>query len=112
MNDLWGSHTKVYLPFFSFSFHVTLVVAPTDVFLSMPGPFRWKLWIDDLSEILKMYVPAFSFETFLPPFVRVIVNPGPSVPTSVGGPASARGTASTPNSATVAAIATNFMVLL
>ncbi len=106
MNDACGSHTYLYFPFFSVSVHVVEPLNVTDVFLFTPGPVRWKLWIFDLSAILKTYFPALSLLTFLPPWVSEIVNPGPTVPVSVGVLASAAGTAS---SAAVAAIATSFI---
>src|SRR4051812_17568308 len=99
MIDACGSHTNVYLPFFKVNVHVDAPVLPTDVDLFTPGPLRWKLWIDDLSEILKTYFPALSFVTFAVPFLRVIVNPGPTVPVNVGVAASADGTASAATSA-------------
>ena len=44
------------------------------------------MWIDDLSEILNTYFPALSFVTFALPCLRVIVNPGPTVPVRLGSP--------------------------
>ena len=38
------------------------------------------MWIDDLSLITNVTLPALSFVTFLPAFVSVIVKPGPTVP--------------------------------
>src|SRR6476646_1386291 len=109
MNDACGSHMKEYLPALSVNVHVELPVEPTEVDLFRPGPLRWKLWIDDLSEILNTYFPAFSLVTFAEPCLRVMVKPGPTVPVSVGVAASAEGTTS---AATIAATATNFMSLL
>ena len=58
--------------------HVVVVLPPTDVFLLTPGPKRWKLWIEDLSSTLIVYLPLASFFTALPAEVlRVIVKLGP-----------------------------------
>src|SRR5207244_8063801 len=52
MIDACGSHTYVYLPAFSVTVQDFVPTKETPVFLSTPGPFRWKLWIPDLSAIL------------------------------------------------------------
>src|SRR5262245_61299918 len=100
-----GSHTNVYLPFFRVTVHVELPVFGVLVLLFTPGPLRWKLWRFDLSLILNVYVPAFSFLTAALPCFSVIVKPGPTVPVSVGDEAKAEGTMS---AAAIAASATSF----
>ena len=69
------------MPFFSVT--VTVFVPLNGVvviFLFTPGPFRWKLWMFDLSLTVILYLPAFSVFTLAVPFLRVIVKPGPTVP--------------------------------
>src|SRR3954471_11797810 len=73
-----GSHTKWYVPFFNFTVHFVVPVPLTLVFLSTPGPVRWKSWIDARSWIVIAYVPAFTAFLFI-----VIVKPGPTVPAIV-----------------------------
>jgi hypothetical protein len=46
-----GSHTKWYVPFFSFTVHFVVPVPVTLVLLLTPGPVRWKSWIDARSWI-------------------------------------------------------------
>src|SRR3954452_4479063 len=70
-----GSHTKWYVPFFNLSVHFVVPVPLTLVFLSTPGPVRWKSWIDARSWMVIAYVPAFTLFLFI-----VIVKPGPTVP--------------------------------
>src|SRR3954452_24019746 len=82
MIDACGSQSNLYVPFFRVTVQVLFPTKPTDVSLLSPGPFRWKLWMFDLSRIRIAYLPAFSVVTFLPALVSVIVKPGPSVPTS------------------------------
>src|SRR6476659_447523 len=65
------------------------------------GPSSDQPWIDALSLITNLYVPALSVLTVLPFSLSVIVNPGPSVPVRIG---VAAGRASAP--VVVAAIAT------
>jgi hypothetical protein len=49
---VWGgSHTKWYVPFFSFTVHFVVPVPVTLVLLLTPGPVRWKSWIDARSWI-------------------------------------------------------------
>src|SRR4029450_9290639 len=48
----------------------------------------------DLSVTVIVYLPAFSVLTFTPPFLREIVNPGPTVPVSLVGPMAPTGAAS------------------
>src|SRR5215831_8645602 len=79
-----GSQMYLYVPFSSVTVHVDVPVAPTSVFLLMPGPLRWKLWMLDMSLITNLYLPAFRLVTFELPFFNVIVKPGPSVPVNVG----------------------------
>src|SRR3954471_11454800 len=74
----WGSHTKRYVPFFSFTVHFVVPVPGTLVFLLTPGPVRWKSWIDARSRMVIVYVPALTVFLFI-----VIVKPGPTVPVSV-----------------------------
>src|SRR5262245_33468151 len=52
--------------------------------MSTPGPVRWKLWMLALSWTSTSYVPGARFVTVLPFCWRVIVKPGPTVPTSIG----------------------------
>src|SRR5882757_2115952 len=73
-----GSHTKWYVPFFSFTVHFVVPVPLTLVFLSTPAPVRWKSWIDARSWMVTTYVPAFTVFLFI-----VIVKPGPTVPVRV-----------------------------
>ena len=47
-----------------------------------PGPKMWKLCAADLSLTVIVYAPGLSVLTALPPFVSVIVKPGPTVPAS------------------------------
>src|SRR6476646_4085939 len=75
---LCGSQTNLYVPFFRVTFHVYVLTAETLVFLSTPGPVRWKLWMLDLSLTVIVYVPCGT--DFL---LIVIVKPGPSVAVSV-----------------------------
>src|ERR671934_2000662 len=104
MSDACGSHTYLYVPFFSVTVHVNVPFAPTPVFLLMPGPVRWKLWMFDRSLITILYLPALTLLTFVVPFLSVIVKPGPSVPVSVGTAADAEATNTTaaPSSVTSA----------
>ena len=44
-----GSQTYLYVPFFSFTFHVVVALAAHRRDLFTPGPFRWKLWSAALS---------------------------------------------------------------
>src|SRR4051812_20892999 len=45
-----GSQTNVYVPFFRATITVFVPTKPTVVIsLFTPGPFRWKLWMFDLS---------------------------------------------------------------
>src|SRR3954452_24712144 len=73
-----GSHTKWYVPFFNFTVHFVVPVPATLVFLSTPGPVRWKSWIDARSRMVITYVPAFTVFLFIE-----IVKPGPTLPVSV-----------------------------
>src|SRR3954451_4577696 len=73
-----GSQTKRYVPFFNLTIHFVVPLPLTLVFLSTPGPVRWKSWIDARSWMVIAYVPAFT--DFL---LIEIVKPGPTVPVSV-----------------------------
>src|SRR5439155_16679167 len=78
MIEACGSHTNLYVPFFSFTVQVVVPTAATLVFLLTPGPLRWKLCIDERSRMTILYVPAFTIFLLI-----VIVKPGPSVPVSL-----------------------------
>src|SRR5438552_17804607 len=53
--------------------------------LLMPGPFRENVWMDDLSWITNVYLPALTcFTAFPAAFFSEIVKPGPTVPNSLG----------------------------
>ena len=85
-NAACGSHWNVYVPATSVTFHVTDVVSATVViWLTPPGPNRWKLWKDELSVIWNVYSPGGSVcpSTDCAPFVNVITAAGPTVPVSV-----------------------------
>src|SRR3989440_12695495 len=73
-----GSHTKWYVPFFSFTVHFVVPVPVTLVVLSTPGPVRWKSWIDARSWMVITYIPALTVCLFIE-----MVKPGPTVPVSV-----------------------------
>src|SRR5690242_19039965 len=83
MIEAWGSQTNLYVPFFSVTVQVNVPFAPTPVFLFRPGPERWKLWMFDKSFMTILTFPAFRLATFWPPFLSVIVQPGPTTPLSV-----------------------------
>jgi hypothetical protein len=72
------------VPFFRTTFQVKVPLPPVEVFLSTPGPLRWKLWSDAVSLTTIVYVPAFSFVTFFPPCVSEILNGSESDPMSLG----------------------------
>ena len=71
----------VYAPLLSFTVQETVPVKATSVVLSTPGPVRWKSWMELLSFTVILYVPGLSVFTAAPSFVRLIVKPGPTVPT-------------------------------
>src|SRR4029450_9431391 len=54
----------------------------TLVFLFRPGPIRWKLWIEDFSSTLILYVPALVVFRSLPAFSTSILKQGPTSPFS------------------------------
>jgi hypothetical protein len=72
-----GSHTKWYVPFFSFTVHFVVPVPVTLVLLLTPGP--GEVEVVDRREVVDLitYVPAFTVFLF-----NEIVKPGPTVPAS------------------------------
>jgi hypothetical protein len=64
---LCGSHTYTYVPATSVTFHVAVPTNETVVvWLTPPGPLRWKLWLDDWSLTMIVYDPAGSDVTAAP----------------------------------------------
>ena len=68
----------MYLPFASVILNVFNPVAGTLVLTFTPFPFKWKLWMLDLSLTTSVYLPAFVG------FFMLIVKPGPTVPVTFG----------------------------
>src|SRR5215510_2337362 len=81
-----GVHSISHLPDVSLTVIVFLPTNGTDVIvLSNLPPFfsSWKLWKLDLSVTTILYVQALRLFTFLPFFVSLMMNPGPTLPFSV-----------------------------
>ena len=74
------------MPFAKVTCQVNVPLPLTGVFLLTPGPVRWKSWVFAMSLTTIVYLPAFSFVTFFPPFVSVMWNApsGPVEPTRRG----------------------------
>lgn len=91
MSVRWGSQTKRYVPGCSVIVRDFLPTKSTVVETLTPGPTRWKLWMLAWSSTRNVYVLAARVVTGAPLLPSAIVNPGPTVPSSLAAAAGEAG---------------------